>query len=137
MAGNAPRYVLDSFALLAYVQGEPGSHRIRKILEAAEKGQADVYLSIVNYAEAVYITEREKGIVAAQALIAVVDQWPLTVVDVNRKLAFSAAHWKAQYAIAYADAFAVALAQEKDAAILTGDPEFHEVGDAVQIEWLV
>ena len=47
-----------------------------------------------------------------------------------------AAHIKAGHAISYADAFAVALAQDRGATILTGDPEFKEVEHLIPIEWL-
>ena len=83
-----------------------------------------------------YIVEREKGLTAAQSLIAAVDQLPVIIVDADRKLTFLAAHWKARYAVAYGDAFALALAEQMGATVLTGDPEFREVGDAAVIEWL-
>jgi predicted nucleic acid-binding protein len=134
--GKVPRYILDSFALLAYFQGEPGSRRIKAILAAAEKKEAEIFISTVNFGEAIYITEREKGLTAAQALIAAVDQWPVTIIEADRKLAFSAAHWKAGHSVAYADAFALALAEQSEATVLTGDPEFHEVENAASIEWL-
>jgi ribonuclease VapC len=133
---KVPRYVLDSFALLAYFQAEPGSRRIKAILDAAQKKEAEIFITTVNYGEAIYITEREKALTAAQSLIAAFDQLPVTVIEVDRKLALAAAHWKARYSVAYADAFALALAEQMEATILTGDPEFHEVGDTASIEWL-
>jgi len=133
---KVPLYVLHSYALLAYLQAEPDSRRIKAILDAAEKKETEIFITTVNYGEAIYITEREKGLTASHSLIAAVDQWLVTVVEVDRKLAFSAAHWKARYSIAYADAFALALAEQMEATILTGDPEFHEVGDSASIEWL-
>lgn len=129
-------YVLDSFALLAYLQTEPGGPRVKAVLAQAEKKQAEVYLSIINYGEAVYITEREQGLPAAHKLIAAVDQLPVTIVEANRRLAFAAAHLKAHYPISYADTFVVALAQQKQAVLLTGDPEFRKVEHLVTIEWL-
>jgi predicted nucleic acid-binding protein len=39
--------------------------------------------------------------------------------------------------MSYADAFAVALAQELDAPVLTGDPEFRVVERLVQVDWIV
>jgi uncharacterized protein len=51
-------------------------------------------------------------------------------------LTFAAAHLKAQYPIAYADAFALALAQSKEATLLTGDLEFRQAEKEVSIEWL-
>ena len=38
-----------------------------------------------------------------------------------------AAHIQANDAVSYADAFAVAAAQDTDGTIMTGDPEFEEV----------
>ena len=136
MSAKLAHYVLDSFALLAHVQAEPGGPRVQAILAQAAKKQADVYLSIVNYGEAVYITEREQGLTAAQSLIATVDQLPITIVEADRRLTFAAAHLKAGYPIAYADAFALALAQQQQAVLMTGDPEFRQVQAVVTIEWL-
>jgi ribonuclease VapC len=49
----------------------------------------------------------------------------------------AAAHIKANHSVAYADAFAVAAAQELGGAVLTGDPEFKEVEELIAVEWLV
>ena len=35
---QAREYVLDSYALLAYLEAEPGSDRVRKLLETASTG---------------------------------------------------------------------------------------------------
>lgn len=50
----------------------------------------------------------------------------------------SAARLKARYAISYADAFVVVVAQEQQAILLTGDPEFKplEVDGILKVEWL-
>ncbi len=122
MAHKAVRYVLDSFALLAYFEDEPGRARVQQILEQGARGSAEIFLSIVNYGEVVYITEREQGLTQAQSVIAAVDQLPIKVVAADRALTLAAAHLKAKKAIAYADAFAVALTQSKGAKLLTGDP---------------
>ena len=58
MAGNPPAYVLDSFALLAYLEGEAGMPRVRSVLAGAEARRHRVYLSLINLGEALYITER-------------------------------------------------------------------------------
>jgi predicted nucleic acid-binding protein len=131
------RYVLDSFALLAYLEDEPGRARVQAILEQGIKGSAEIFFSIVNYGEVVYITEREQGLTRAQSVIAAVDQLPITLVDADRALTFAAAHLKAKKAIAYADAFAVALTQSKGAKLLTGDPELHAVEGEAEIEWIL
>ena len=136
MAAKASDYVLDSFALLAYFQDEPGGHRIKAVLAQSAKQRVEVYLSAVNYGEVVYITEREHGLRAAQKLIVALDQLPITIVDADRRSALAAAHIKAKYPLSYADAFAVALAQARHATVLTADPEFWVVEKLAPIEWL-
>ncbi len=131
-----PRYVLDSHALIAYLEDESGAARVRVILGQAQKNLAEIFLCIVNFGEVVYITEREQGLVAAQTAIAAIDQLPITVIEADRKLTFAAAHIKAKHSLSYADAFAAALAQEKTATLLTGDAEFQPLEDEMQIEWL-
>jgi predicted nucleic acid-binding protein len=136
MKAEPARYVLDSFALLAHLQGEPAGRRVKAILAQAEKRRAVVVLSIINYGEAVYIIEREHGMKAAQTMIAAVDQLPVTVVAADRRLTFSAAHIKALHPISYADAFTVALAVQEQATVVTGDPEFRRVEHLAPVEWL-
>lgn len=136
MSDKKPRYVFDSHALIAYLEDESGARRVKAILAQAEREQAEIFLSIVNYGEVVYITEREQGLPAAQAIIAAIDQLPITVIEADRKITFAAAHVKAQHALSYADAFAIALAQSLGAKILTGDPEFRSIEQETAIEWL-
>ncbi len=136
MAADLPRYVLDSFALLAHLEDEPGAGRVRELLEMALAQRAAVYMSIVNYGEAIYITEREQGLTAAQTMIAAVDQLPIEMVEADRALTFAAAHLKAAHAIAYADAFAVALNLQVGGTLLTGDPELRGLEGETEIEWL-
>lgn len=136
MSGEQPRYVFDSFALLVYLAAEPGASQVKAVLAAAQAEQAEVYLSIINYGEAVYIIEREQGLPAAQRTIAVVDQLPIKVIEADRRQILAAAHLKAHHAISYADAFAAALAEELAATLLTGDPEFRKVAHRITVEWL-
>lgn len=130
------RYVLDSFALLAYIQNEPGATQVETILEGAATGRSAVYISLVNLGEVLYQFERRKGRKQVPDLLAMLDSLPLTIAEVTRARVHAAAHLKANHAISYADTFAAALAQELDAVVLTGDPEFHKLGDAVRVQWL-
>ncbi len=124
MAGNPAAYVLDSFALLAYLDGEAGMARVHTILEAAAARRHAVYVSLISLGEALYITERERGLAAARRTLAAVDQLPLEIVDVSRATVLAAAHVKAGFPISYADAFAVVTAQDHGDVVMTGDREF-------------
>ena len=129
-------YILDSFALLAFLEGEPSADRIRVILQAAQEERALVYLSVINLGEVLYITERERSLVIAQQVLAALEQLPLELLEASQTRVLAAAHIKANYPISYADAFAVAAAQEFQATVVTGDPEFAKVTAIIRVEWL-
>ncbi len=132
------RYVLDSFALIAYFEGEKGQESVIGLLERAAKSRCELFLNVVNLGEIAYIVERERGFSKTQETLARIDELPISICETDRRLALAAAHLKARYPIAYADCFAAALAQDKDAALVTGDPEFKNTGaDAeVSLVWL-
>ncbi len=98
--------------------------RIQEVLDEALHRHCRVALSIINLGEVLYITEREVGLVQAQAALAAVEQLPIEILPAARESVLAAAYIKANYRVAYADAFAIAAAQELGGRILTGDPEF-------------
>jgi predicted nucleic acid-binding protein len=133
---NAKAYVLDSFAVLGYLQNESSASFIRDLLKQARKGTIDLWLSLMNYGEILYIVERERGLQAAQRTIGIINQLPISIADVDRHMVFSAAHFKARYPLSYADAFSAVLARDRNAALLTGDPEFKVLEAEIDIHWL-
>ena len=136
MNDDVPIYVLDSFALLTYLDGEEGMDRVRDILFEASQGDCRVVLSIINLAEVLYITEREVGLPQAQAVLAVMEQLPIEILPATNETVLAAAHIKANYPIAYTDAFAVVAAIEPGGTVLTGDNEFAQVEELVKVKWL-
>ena len=128
--------VLDSWAMLAYLDGEPAAQQVRQLLRRARKKQVQVLFSLVNYGECLYITEREQGLQQAQRAAGIIDQLPLRVVPADRPLVFAAAHIKARYPVSYADAFSIALAKQTNGRVMTGDSEFKSVESEVNVHWL-
>ena len=136
MSPNKPVYLLDSFALLAYLNDEPGKTRVQELLSLAEDRKCRLVMCLVNLGEVLYITERERGLPLAQSVLALVESLPMELLDASRDLVLDAAHVKAHHALSYADAFAVAAAMREGAIVLTGDPEFETVEDLIKVEWL-
>lgn len=134
MGAKARAYVLDSFAVLAYLAAEAGMPRVREVLRDASAGRCNVYLSLINLGEVAYIVERERGLARAQETLGLIDQLPIQILPASREVVMAAAHVKAEYPMAYADAFAVVAAQNLNAVILTGDPEFDAVKNLVHVE---
>jgi ribonuclease VapC len=131
-----PAFVLDTFALLAYLKDDPAAARVEQVLELAGKNQCRLFASIINLGELLYITERRGGISKAQDALALIQQLPIEILPAGEQAVFSAAHIKATHALSYADAFVVAAAIHEQALVLTGDPEFESVEELVKVEWL-
>ena len=68
--------------------------------------------------------------------MALIRQLPIEILPADEPAVFASAHIKANHALAYADAFAVAAAIGKGALILTGDPEFKSIEQMAKVEWL-
>jgi len=128
--------VLDTWALLAYLDGEPAAQRVRQVLRSARRKQAVVLLSLIAYGECLNVIEREQGFQQAQRAVGIIDQLALRVMPADRLLVFEAAHVKARYPVSYADAFSVALAKRNQGRVMTGDPEFKAVESEVRVHWL-
>lgn len=131
-----PSFVLDTFALLAYLRDEPAAARIERVLVEAGKEKCRLFTSVINLGEILYIVERRGGVAKAQDTLALIRQLPIEILPADEQSVFTAAHIKANCPISYADAFAVAAAIASNATILTGDPEFETVESLVTIEWL-
>jgi predicted nucleic acid-binding protein len=129
-------FVLDSYAVLAFLEDAKGGKRVGKLLQEALAGRCQLFMSTVNLGEVLYITERERGLPKAQEVLARIDELPIRVIDADREHTLVAAHIKARCPIAYADCFAVALAKLEGASIVTGDPEFKQLASIVPIAWL-
>jgi ribonuclease VapC len=129
-------FVLDSFALLAYLQDEPVASRIESLLDSAGKEKCRLLLSLINLGEILYITERRGGVVKAHDTLALIRQLPIEIIPVNEQTVFAAVHIKANHTLSYADAFVIATAMEENATVITSDPEFQSVETFVKVEWL-
>jgi len=136
VTAQQPLYVLDSFALLAFFQAEPGGVRVREALRQAASGDIRLVMTVINLGEVVYRTIREHGEDQAEEVLSLIAGYAIDFVDVDRDLALAGAAIKGVYRMAYADCIAAALTQRLDATVITGDPEFRQVEGLVKIEWL-
>ena len=130
-------YVLDSFAMIAYFEDEPGVEKVAQILTEIQEKSARGYMSVINWGEIYYNTMRESGKEDAERVIEQLGKYAIEIVDSNKALTTLAAEFRAQYPIAYADCFAAALALQRKAVVVTGDPEFRKLAGRISIEWVV
>lgn len=131
--------MLDSYALIGYLEDEPFSDRIEELLKLARRGNSRLYLHAIHLGEVYYITLREQGQNLADLAYSRIKAFPLTFVDcIDEELLLTAATLKANYPISYADSFAAAVAKINKCCLLSGDPEFNilEKQGIITIEWL-
>ena len=128
--------VCDAHALIAYFEKEEGWEKVTDYFQQAGASQAQLFLSTVNYGEVFYITLREAGREAAEAVISAIKALPIQLVPVDEEIALTAARFKAKGGLSYADCFAAGLAAVIKAEVITGDPEFKKIQKEVRIAWI-
>jgi len=128
--------VLDSFAVLAYLQAEKGAQQVKELLHQAANGQLSVQMTVINLGEVYYITSRVYGQERAEEVLAMLKHLPIKLVVADEELTLEASRIKAKHPLSYADAFAVALAQRHGVSVVTGDPEFSCVENLISVKWL-
>lgn len=131
-----PAKVLDSFALIAYFRDEPGAEAMENLLVTAGRKDTPLHMTDVNYAEAKYSIVKKDGTQAWEEAAKILQGLPIDFHSTNRLMANTAADFKARFKISLADAFAAALAKEKKAELVTGDPEFKALEKEIKIAWL-
>jgi predicted nucleic acid-binding protein len=128
-------YVLDASALMTFFEDRPGGEKVEELLAKAAETKHPLLMSVVNWGEVYYSVWRARGEKAASAKLREIAQLPIQVIDVDMELAKLAASLKAEHNLPYADCFAAALAQNRRAALVTGDKDLAGVGDGLKILW--
>ena len=130
------RILFDSYAILKWIQMEPGFDRVKKLIESCRDASVAGYINQINLGEVYYITIREVGLDRAKVFLENFLRLPIQIILPDSELIWKASEIKAIYPISYADCFAVATALTYGAVILTGDPEFKKAEKLVKLEWL-
>jgi ribonuclease VapC len=128
--------LFDSHAILKFYQDEDGADKVEKLLISSREGGLKSYISEINLGEVYYKIIRRLGLASARNHLEQFSELPVQVIPPSSDIILSASEIKAEYAISYADCFAVATALSVEASIVTGDPEFKKVEHLVEIVWI-
>ena len=128
--------LLDTSALLALRDDEPGAQRVAALLVDSAKGPAPsclaCFMSRMEVLYRVWKDEGERsGRLAHEQLLALPIRW----VEASDALLMRAAEFKAGVALSVADAWIAAAADLEGARLLHKDPEFRAIPQLAQ-EWL-
>jgi predicted nucleic acid-binding protein len=128
------RYVLDANALVALLEDRgSAAERVRHLLLEANRQQLPLYLSAVNWGEVFYVTWRRRGESKARETEMNLRQLPVMVIAADFDRATRAAALKQKHNLGYADAFAAELAIQREAWLVTADPEFSRLGKVLSV----
>jgi predicted nucleic acid-binding protein len=128
--------VLDSYALMAFFEDEPGADLVRDLILKAEENRVNLLMSVVNLGEVWYSIARTNSLRVADQYIGEINGMAIEIVDADWQLTRQAAVFKANGNISYADCFAAALAKNRKAELITGDKEFKVLEDELKISWI-
>jgi ribonuclease VapC len=130
--------VLDSWALMAFLNDEPAAEEVEILLLKAAEDKHKLLLCVVNWGEIYYSIARAEGEAVAEQKAGDLATLAIELVPVSDDLQLvrEAAKLKASKKMAYPDCFAAALAKIRNVEVVTGDPEFKEVEGEVKLAWL-
>jgi uncharacterized protein len=127
--------VVDSWAMVAWVRGEPSKLLVRPFLLDADAGHVQLVMSWINVAETFYILSKRSSPALAEEFMARLPSLPIRLVLPDEEGIMAAARVKAAHAVAFGDAFAIWLAQAEKGSVITGDQEIRRCG-VVAVDWV-
>jgi predicted nucleic acid-binding protein len=136
MAAKTVRIVLDSWAVLAMLQGEAKGQKVVDAIASCLAVDGEILMTVVNLGEVWYTVARRLSESEADRSVADLRGLGIDIADATWELTRQAAWLKAKGRLSYADAFAAALARLKKCELLTGDSEFASIEADVKIRWL-
>ena len=136
MAKKAKAYVLDTWAVIAYLEDEPSGEHVEDLIATAHEEQIPIYMSVVNVGEVWYTMAREISEEEANASVKSLRDLRIQFENADWELTQEAARFKSQNKMSYADTFAAALAKIKKADLVTGDNEFKPLDGEINISWI-
>ena len=129
---NEKPYILDTSALLTYIEDEDGSDEVEDLLVKAENGEIEIYIAFVSITEVFYITLQEKDETEALRRIKLIQSLAVKFVESYENLNLSAGKLKAANRVSLADSYIAALCQEYRGILVHKDPEFEKMTSSLQ-----
>lgn len=128
-------YVLDASAALDFLEGGPGTDRVKQVLRDALGQKTSVLMSVAHLGEVFYHVWPGHGSEGARRAVNELILMSVRPVDINLEQALKAAEIKSRHKIPYVDCLAAALAELHRAVLVTGDRDFEKLGRHADILW--
>ncbi len=116
--------MLDTSALLALRDDEPGADRVAALLQQAQAGRATCCGCFMSLMEVYYRVWKDEDAAAGRLAYEQCRSLPIEWIHESAELLEAAAELKARYPLSLADAWIAAAAQLAGATLVHMDPEF-------------
>lgn len=126
------QFILDTSALITYIENEEGNDQIESLLLQALEQQIRLLISVVSTIEVFYISLQEQGQEVALERLKLIQILPLEQVDVDSSFIQIIGELKATKYLSRADCCIAGLAKAMDAILIHKDPEFEQIENEVQ-----
>ena len=130
MAGKS--FVLDTSALMTFIEREAGAERVRDVLL-----KQTIIIPWLSILETVHISQRELGEEEALTRYALLKKLNAEIIwDADEALLLNAARIKSTHSLSLADSVIAAIATQRNAILLHKDPEYEPLQDVLEMEIL-
>ena len=126
-------FILDTSAIITFFENEDGAEILEGLLEKADAGEINIFLSFVTFTEIYYLTIRKKGKEAALKRIDLLETLPMKRVESNAEIGRVAGEFKAAHRLSVADAWIATLAKNENATLVHKDPEFEYLENQINV----
>jgi ribonuclease VapC len=130
--------VLDTWALVAFFEDEPGAEEVEELLIKAEEGKQKLLLSVITWGEIYSAILRGASKEVADHYMKEVAAMPIELVPIEDDLEIvrQASIYRATTQLPYSGCFAASLAKIRNAELVTGDSVFNQLEGQLRIHWL-
>jgi predicted nucleic acid-binding protein len=130
-------YVLDSSAILRFLDDEPGAMRVSEIIHSHLLGSCEAIIPAPQWGEIAGVTCKKRGRKAMELTLTRLSAFGLGIIAADADRSVRAALIKLDRELSYVDAFGVELAAEARRRILvTADFDFKPASKDIEIEFL-
>lgn len=130
-------YVLDSSAILRYLDDEAGAARVGEIIKSHLSGRCEAIISALHWGEVAGVTCKAHGRPAMELVLSRLSAFGLQIVPADADRAVRASLIKLKRDLPYVDAFGVELSADSgDRIFVTADFDFKPASRDVTIEFL-
>jgi predicted nucleic acid-binding protein len=130
-------YVLDSSAIIRFVDNEAGAERVEEILSACAARKCEISIPAIQWGETAGNFRKRFGPLRETHIMSSVLPSEATIAPATGQRAVHAAALRVDHKISYADAFAVDLAMDSsDCVLVTADYGFKAAEKLIRVEFL-